>query len=73
MNIKLLVVGKTDSSELQSLIDRYTNRLKHYVNFTVDVLPDIKNVKNLSEAQQKDKEAEALLKKTNSYPFCLLV
>ena len=38
-------------------------RLKHYINFTLEVIPDIKNVKNLSQVQQKNTEAEALLKK----------
>lgn len=63
MNIKLIAIGKTDNKALQSLIDDYTKRLSHYVKFDIDIIPDIKNVKNLSEAQQKEKEGELILAK----------
>jgi len=57
MNIKLLAIGKTDNKSLQSLIDEYTKRLSFYIKFDLEIIPDIKNVKNLSEAQQKKKKA----------------
>ena len=63
MKIKLLAIGKTDDKNLQTLIARYQDRLKHYINFQLEVIPDIKNVKNLSEVQQKEKEGELILKK----------
>ena len=62
MNIKLIAIGKTDNKALQSLIDDYTKRLSFYIKFELDVIPDIKNVKNLSESQQKEKEGELILK-----------
>ncbi|GGB68567.1 ribosomal RNA large subunit methyltransferase H [Flavobacterium suaedae] len=61
MNIKLIAIGKTDSKQLQSLIDEYVKRLSFYVKFELDIIPDVKNVKNLSEAQQKQKEGEFIL------------
>ncbi|NJB71988.1 23S rRNA (pseudouridine1915-N3)-methyltransferase [Saonia flava] len=73
MNIKLLAIGKTDSSDLERLVNQYENRLKHYIKFDLEVIPDIKNVKNLSESQQKDKEADAILKKLNSTDFVVLL
>ncbi len=63
MKIKLLAIGKTDDKNLQTLIETYQNRLKHYINFQLEVILDIKNVKNLSEVQQKEKEGELILKK----------
>lgn len=63
MNIKLLAIGKTDHQALQTLVDEYTKRLSFYIKFELDVIPDIKNVKNLSEAQQKEKEGELILAK----------
>ncbi len=63
MTIKIIAIGKTDNKHLQQLIMDYEKRLKHYVRFELEVLPDIKNVKNLSENQQKEKEGELLLKK----------
>ncbi|WP_299432475.1 23S rRNA (pseudouridine(1915)-N(3))-methyltransferase RlmH [uncultured Maribacter sp.] len=63
MTIKLIAIGKTDSKQLQELINIYTKRLQHYIKFSLDIIPDIKNVKNLSEKQQKEKEGELILKK----------
>ncbi|MCK4561640.1 MAG: 23S rRNA (pseudouridine(1915)-N(3))-methyltransferase RlmH [Flavobacteriaceae bacterium] len=63
MKIKLLAIGKTDDKNLQALISSYENRLKHYIKFEIEIIPDIKNAKNLSEKQQKEKEGELILKK----------
>jgi 23S rRNA (pseudouridine1915-N3)-methyltransferase len=63
MNIKLLAIGKTDNKELQKLIEEYTKRLSFYVKFDLEIIPDIKNSKNLSESQQKEKEGEMILAK----------
>ncbi|HFS68125.1 MAG TPA: 23S rRNA (pseudouridine(1915)-N(3))-methyltransferase RlmH [Flavobacteriia bacterium] len=63
MKIKLLAIGKTDDKNLQILIENYTKRLKHYIGFEFEIIPDIKNIKNLSEKQQKEKEGELILKK----------
>ena len=61
MNIKLIAVGKTDNSALQQLINTYEKRLSYYINFELQLLPDIKNSKSLSEEQQKIKEGELIL------------
>ncbi len=63
MQIKLIAIGKTDDKQLLQLIEQYQKRLKHYVKFSLEIIPDIKNVKNLSEKQQKEKEGELILKK----------
>ena len=63
MNIKLIAIGKTDNKQLQTLIDDYQKRLSFYVKFYMEIIPDIKNVKNLSELQQKEKEGELILSK----------
>lgn len=63
MKITLLAIGKTDDKNLQTLINQYTKRLKHYVPFSFEVIPDIKNVKNRSEALQKKAEGQEILKR----------
>jgi 23S rRNA (pseudouridine1915-N3)-methyltransferase len=73
MNIKLLAIGKTDNKSLQTLIDDYTKRLSFYVKFDLEVIPDIKNVKNLSEAQQKEKEGELILSKLSATDQLILL
>lgn len=73
MTIKLLTVGKTDSKPLQALISEYKNRLKHYVRFELETIADIKNVKNLSEVQQKEKEGEKILKNLGATDILVLL
>jgi 23S rRNA (pseudouridine1915-N3)-methyltransferase len=73
MNIKLLAIGKTDNKSLQSLIDEYTKRLSFYIKFDLEIIPDIKNVKNLSEAQQKEKEGELILSKISATDQLILL
>jgi len=73
MKIKLLAIGKTDDKNLQTLIETYQNRLKHYINFEIEIIPDLKNVKNLSEAQQKEKEGTLILKRLNATDVLILL
>lgn len=73
MNIKLLAIGKTDNKNLQALIDEYTKRLGFYIKFDLEVIADIKNVKNLSEAQQKHKEGELILSKLTATDHLILL
>ena len=73
MKIKLLAIGKTDDKHLISLIETYKQRLKHYINFELEIIPDIKNVKNLSQEQQKEKEGELILKKLTNTDVLLLL
>jgi 23S rRNA (pseudouridine1915-N3)-methyltransferase len=63
MNIKLIAIGKTDNANLQQLIHDYSKRLSFYVKFDLEIIPDLKNVKNLSEHLQKEKEGELILSK----------
>lgn len=63
MKIKLLVIGKTDDKNLLQLVATYQNRLQHYIKFELEVIPDIKNVKNLSQLQQKEKEGALILQR----------
>lgn len=58
----MLCVGKTDDSQLAAIVERFQNRLKHYIPFTVVTVPDVKNTKHLSADQQKAKEREAIMK-----------
>ncbi len=73
MNIRLIAIGKTDNKSLQSLIDEYQKRLSFYIKFDLEIIPDIKNVKNLSESQQKEKEGELILSKITSTDHLILL
>jgi len=73
MKINLLVVGKTEDKYLIEGIEKYLSRLKHYIGFTMVVIPDVKNTKNLTEAQQKSREAELILKQISNTDTVILM
>lgn len=63
MKAVLLVIGKTDETYLAQGINKYAQRITRYMPFDMEIIPDIKNNKNLSETEQKHKEGEQILKK----------
>ncbi|KEQ29963.1 23S rRNA (pseudouridine(1915)-N(3))-methyltransferase RlmH [Pedobacter antarcticus] len=73
MKITLLVVGKTEDKYLIEGIEKYLSRLKHYIGFTLLVIPELKNTKNLTEQQQKSKEAELILKQISNPDVIILM
>ena len=73
MTIKLIAIGKTDNNELKALISDYIRRLGFYIRFSIDIIPDVKNSKNLSEDQQKQKEGELILKSLNPTDILILL
>ena len=73
MTIKLLATGKTDSKELQKLIEEYQKRLGFYIKFEFEIIPDLKNSKNLTQDQQKQKEGELILGKLNTTDVLILL
>jgi 23S rRNA (pseudouridine1915-N3)-methyltransferase len=73
MNIKLIAIGKTDNKNLKALIEDYTKRLGFYIKFEFEVIADLKKVKHLSEAQQKDKEGELILSKIQNSDILILL
>ena len=73
MKIKILAIGKTDDKNLSILIDQYLKRLSHYVKVTLEILPDVKNAKNLSVKQQKGVEGESILKKIQAGDLVVLL
>ena len=73
MTIKLIAIGKTDNKQLTSLIDDYQKRLGFYVKFDFEIIPDVKNAKNLSEEQQKQKEGNLILSKLNTTDTLVLL
>ena len=72
MEIKLIVVGKTKSSELVRLINEYVKRINFYKKFKIIVVNSLKSKKN-SEKELKKIEGENVLKsvKKNELIFLL--
>lgn len=61
MRITLLLTGKTDESYIKEGIADYSDRLKHYTDFRIVVIPDIKKSRNMRIEDQKIKEGERIL------------
>ena len=72
MEIKLIVVGKTKSSELVRLINEYVKRINFYKKFKIIVVNSLKSKKN-SEKEIKKIEGKNVLKsvKKNELIFLL--
>lgn len=62
MKIALLTVGKTDVNWVKQGLELYMARLKHYIPFSINEIPELKNVSALSKEQIKAKEGELILK-----------
>ena len=55
MKIALIVVGKTSQPYLTEGIDEYVSRIKRYMPFELYVIPELKNTRNLTMEQQKNR------------------
>lgn len=62
MEIVLRVMGKTSESYLKEGTEVYLKRLKRYVKFSMEEIPDLKGMKNRSPQEQNEAEGEVLLK-----------
>ena len=73
MRALLLVVGKTTDKHIATCIDDYVGRIGHYLPFDVQVIPELRNTKSLSMAQQKEREGEMILKQLASGDHVVLL
>jgi 23S rRNA (pseudouridine1915-N3)-methyltransferase len=73
MKIVVIMIKKTDNASYAEAIDDYERRLKHYLPFELTVIPDLKNTRNLTIAQQKEKEGELILKSLQPGDYCVLL
>lgn len=73
MNIKLIVVSKTDVPYLQTGIDEYIGRLKHYCDFELVVIPALKNGGRMSPEEVKGKEGELILRQLEKVDYVVLL
>ena len=61
MKITLLTVGKTDVAWVREGLELYVSRLKHYIQFSLNEIPELKNAASLSRDQIRDREGELIL------------
>lgn len=73
MNIELVVVGKTDSAEVESLVAMYAKRINRYCKFAVTTIADVRNTRNMAASRQKQLEGELILNNIVEGDFLVLM
>lgn len=73
MTIKLIVVSKTDVPYIQSGIDEYVGRLKHYCDFELVVIPALKNLGKATPDEVKEREGQLILKQLERVDCAVLL
>lgn len=73
MKVQFIVIGKTIDKHLIALIDEYAKRVTHYMPFTMEVIPELKNTKALTPEQQKEREGELLQKQLREGDYVVLL
>ena len=62
MKVVLLVVGKTTDRHFEAGIAEYASRLSHYLQFSIEVIPELKSTRSMSQGEQKEREAIMIAK-----------
>ena len=73
MKIKLIVVSKTDVPYIQTGIDEYAGRLRHYCDFELAVIPALKNAGTLRPEELKEREGQLILKQLDKIDMAVLL
>jgi 23S rRNA (pseudouridine1915-N3)-methyltransferase len=73
MKIQLIKVGKDQEKFITEGFDLYRNRIINYLTFEELTIPALKNTKNLSPEEVKQKEGELILKSLKDESFTVLL
>ena len=69
----LIVVGKTTDKRFEAIINEYVERIRHYIPFAIEVIPELKNTKGLSQNEQKEREGELIQKSLQAGDYIVLL
>ncbi|MGX8697029.1 MAG: 23S rRNA (pseudouridine(1915)-N(3))-methyltransferase RlmH [Prevotella sp.] len=69
----LIVVGKTTDKRFEAIIQEYVERISHYIPFAVEIIPELKNTKGLSQNEQKEREGEQILRSLQAGDYVVLL
>ena len=73
MKTIFIAIGKTTDKRIATLTDEYIGRIGHYMPFEMQVIPELRNAKNLSQEQQKEQEGELLKKSIQPGDYVVLL
>ena len=69
----LIVVGKTADKRFEAITNEYIDRIRHYIPFALEVIPEVKNTKGLSQGEQKQREGELILRSLQAGDYVVLL
>ena len=73
MKTVLMVVGATTDMHFIANIEEYVRRVNHYMPFGIEVIPELRAAKHLSESEQKAREGDMLLKALQPGDYLVLL
>lgn len=73
MKTVLIVVGRTTDKHFIAGIEGYVSRINHYIPFQIEVVPELKSTKHLSENEQKERESELIRKALQPGDYVVLL
>lgn len=73
MKLILIVVGRTVEEYLQTGIDDYVGRIGHFAPFGIEVIPELKNTRNIDSKTQKQQEGALILKQFQPGDYIVLL
>ncbi|MDE6273030.1 MAG: 23S rRNA (pseudouridine(1915)-N(3))-methyltransferase RlmH [Muribaculaceae bacterium] len=73
MDIILLTIGKTNISYIKDGIEEYSKRLKRFINYKIDELPDARKSGKITESEQKEAEGALILRQLSDSDMVILL
>jgi 23S rRNA (pseudouridine1915-N3)-methyltransferase len=73
MKIACWAIGKTNEKYLEEGIQLYEKRLRHYLSFSLEIMPDVKISGSVSALQLKEKEGALILSKLKPEDYLILL
>lgn len=73
MRISLIQTGKTKDAYLIEGIGGFHKRVKRYVPFVVETIPDLKNARNFPMKEVQEKEGVQILKRIKATDYVILL
>ncbi len=73
MRTILMSVGKTDDALFTQIIEAYKSKLKFYLPFDTEIIPDVKISKKISEKEQKLIEGKVIMKYIKDSDYVVLL
>ena len=73
MNIQLLLIGKTGFPFIREGMEEYSKRLKRYIDFRIQIIPDLKGNRSWSMDQLREEEGKRILKSLTSQDYVVLL